>query len=99
MSKRHAEPEIDAFLAIGGYADIEEWMEDSDYHQDADGDWMDEFDNPIWPTDAIAGAMDACHDDDQEELDALLVAFQATGGRGVELADLIDLYRTRLGLS
>lgn len=101
---RHAEPEIDAFLAIGGYADIEEWMADSDYEEDPDGPtgWLYEGE-PIWPTDAIAGAMEACQDDDVEELDRLITAIteMAVDGHTVDprTTELVRLYNVRLGLA
>ena len=60
------DPAIAAFLADGGYANVEEWMEDSDCYWN-DGAWWqrtygdeakegDEMD----PIGTIEGAMEAC---------------------------------------
>jgi len=103
---RHAEPEIDAFLAIGFYDTVEDWMADSGYEEDPDGPtgWLTEDGDPIWPTDAIAGAMEACHDDDERELRDLEAELAEIGnretfGHRAKLLQQIDLYLTRLGLS
>lgn len=58
---------IERFLADGGYADIDEWMADSDYVQHA-GDWYYPVDyaDPLVagaqvdPEGVIEGAIEAC---------------------------------------
>lgn len=58
---RHEDPEIDAFLADGGYESIEAWMEDSDYYRGEGGLWYNDEGIPQGePEDCIAGAMEAC---------------------------------------
>ena len=55
------DPAIAAFLADGGYANVEEWMEDSDYMWDGES-WRaaDEASMEIDPIGAIEGAIEAC---------------------------------------
>ena len=39
---RHEDPTIAAFLKDGGYDDLEEWAEDSDYfYSNVSGEWHD----------------------------------------------------------
>lgn len=40
-------PTVDEFLAATGYTSAEEWAADSDYRQDANGDWLDEYGNYV----------------------------------------------------
>lgn len=62
---RHPDPTIDAFLADGYYANIEDWMADSDYlfvEDTGDGfpGWVDLDDNPVGdPEGVIEGAIEA----------------------------------------
>jgi hypothetical protein len=57
--KRHDNPLIDAFLKDGSYANIDEWMLDSDYEDDGDNGWLYEG-SPVDADEAIMGAIEAC---------------------------------------
>ena len=58
----HSDPTISAFLADGGYANIDEWMADSDYHL-IEGwfpaQWANEDGFPVDPEGCIEGAIEA----------------------------------------
>jgi hypothetical protein len=52
-------PEVVAFLTDGGYATLDDWMADSDYRQDAEGQWFTDEGHPADPLGAVEGAMEA----------------------------------------
>ncbi len=63
----HSDPTISAFLANGGYANIAEWMEDSDYrYEPISAEWYHVNDHPfiaepVDPEDVISGAIEEAY--------------------------------------
>lgn len=78
----HVSEEMQKFLADGDYADTDEWMADSDYDQDENGDWTYEG-SPVDPEEMIAAAMEASAEED---------------GHGLSITDKVSIAMTRVGI-
>lgn len=50
---------IEAYVAEHGYADVDDWMSDSDYRRNEDGVWVDEYGNEVDPDSALTTAIES----------------------------------------
>jgi hypothetical protein len=71
---------ISGWLTKGGYDTVEEWMLDSDYHLDINGDWRDDEGFGVDPIGCIEGAMEAQAEAEAHQIEGTIDHFDHIAG-------------------